>query len=318
MPAYRHGKYISQAIEGVLAQKCDFPFELIISEDCSPDKTLDIALEYHRSHPDRIRVITGNQNVGMHKNFQRSIPLCRGKYIAVCEGDDFWHHPQKLQIQVDMMESCPEMAFCHTDYDRLTRFRKRRNVHSAAYGPNRPALGDAYGSLLRTWTVMTATTVHRRTIVTDFMQSPFYEPTWPFGDLNLLLYASLRGRVGYLDLSTATFRKMRGSATNSGAKARLRMQQAHSECVDMFINAHPPASDIARKARATRRKRIYDAAFMVGDTLTMEECRRWLLDNDFEFDEGRHWRRARMIQMGWPHRLLAGARSIVNKHFSAT
>lgn len=102
---YQHGKYIKQCIEGVLSQKTNFPFEFIIGEDFSTDGTREIVLEYAKKYPDIIRVITADYNVGVKANGFRCIRAIRGKYIALCEGDDFWTDPNKLQKQVDFLEN---------------------------------------------------------------------------------------------------------------------------------------------------------------------------------------------------------------------
>lgn len=311
MLAYKHERFISKAIEGVLEQRCDFPFELIIGEDCSPDRTRSIVADYQSLYPEVIRIITADRNVGAHANSARCRNACRGRYIAICEGDDFWCCPEKLQMQVALMESMPRLSLCHTDFNRLTRFGLSRDVHRNSNVP--PAQGKAYESLLCDWTVMTATSMYRRDVIMEFMQTPFYTAKWPFGDLNLLLFASLQGDVGYIDRTTATFRKTRGSSTNSGFRARLRMRKALAECVDMYIDTHPPADPgVSLAAKSTRWRRVYEAALMAGDVSTMEECRRWFLGSGQQFDEGRHRRWLKAIRLRWPHGLITGIRSTVD------
>lgn len=282
MLAYRHGKFIEQAIRGVICQECDFDFELVIAEDCSPDNTLEIARKYQEQYPGIIRIITGPGNVGMHRNAGRSFQLCRGRYIALCEGDDYWHHPRKLQMQIDLLESDKEMMVCHTDFDRLTRFRRRTHAHRSRSRMERPAVGRAYLSLLRTWSVMTATAVYRKDVVDEFAQSPFSARQWPFADLNLLLFCSLQGTVGYVDESTATFRKMRGSAGNNGIQAALKMQLAAEDCVRYFFESHPVPQKDWIQVVALRKWNIYTPAYYAGRSDLMQECFDWLAANDFK------------------------------------
>ena len=109
---YNHGKYIKACIEGVLMQKTTFPIEFIIGEDCSTDETREIVFGYAKRYPDIIRVITADYNVGSKANGRRCIRACRGKYMAICEGDDYWTDPYKLQKQVDFLEGHPEYVFC--------------------------------------------------------------------------------------------------------------------------------------------------------------------------------------------------------------
>ena len=110
MITFNHERYISQAIESVLAQKTDFECELIIGEDCSPDGTRAICEKYAREHPHRIRLLPSERNLGMYVNSRRTALACRGRYIALLEGDDHWTDPRKLQRQVDYLESHPECA----------------------------------------------------------------------------------------------------------------------------------------------------------------------------------------------------------------
>lgn len=107
MITYNHEKFIGEAIVGVLMQKTNFEYELIIANDCSPDKTDEIVNEYINTHPkgNRIRYFSHKQNLGMIPNFVFAMQQCQGKYIALCEGDDYWIDPYKLQKQVDFLEA---------------------------------------------------------------------------------------------------------------------------------------------------------------------------------------------------------------------
>jgi glycosyltransferase involved in cell wall biosynthesis len=115
MITYNHENYISQAIQGVLNQQTAFPYELVVGEDCSLDNTRQIVLDFQQRFPHRVRAITSPRNVGGHQNAHRVVQACRGKFIAFCEGDDYWHNPQKLQVQVDFLEANPDYGLVHGD-----------------------------------------------------------------------------------------------------------------------------------------------------------------------------------------------------------
>lgn len=119
MRTYNHEPYVAQAIDGVLMQKTDFPIELVIGEDCSNDRTREIVLRYQRDHPDVIRVLLWGQNVGARRNSRKLDELLRGKYTAFNDGDDYWTHPRKLQMQVDIMEANPDVGLVHVGIQRL-------------------------------------------------------------------------------------------------------------------------------------------------------------------------------------------------------
>ena len=106
MITYGHEKYIEEAIRGVFLQKTNFPIELIISNDKSPDSTDEIVKNIIKSAPENISVnyIQHPENIGMHHNFTSALRTAQGKYIAVCEGDDYWTDENKLQKQIDFLE----------------------------------------------------------------------------------------------------------------------------------------------------------------------------------------------------------------------
>lgn len=110
MVTYNHEKYIKQAIESVLMQKTDFSYELVIGEDCSTDKTREIVIKYQNRYPNIIRVFLNKTNLSAGPNFIRTLKACKGEYIALLEGDDYWIDPLKLQKQIDFLDNDPEYS----------------------------------------------------------------------------------------------------------------------------------------------------------------------------------------------------------------
>jgi glycosyltransferase involved in cell wall biosynthesis len=102
---YNHEKYINKTIQGFLLQKTNFDIEIVIGEDCSSDKTREIINEYVNKNNLNIKIVTSENNVGLKDNVSRTMKACNGKYIAICEGDDYWTDPLKLQKQVDFLEN---------------------------------------------------------------------------------------------------------------------------------------------------------------------------------------------------------------------
>lgn len=113
---YNQESYIEQSILGVINQKCNFPFEVVIGEDCSTDKTLEICNQYQNRYPNIIRIIANKTNKGLLDNYFDTLLLCQGKYIADCAGDDFWTDEYKLQRQVEILENNPNIVLTYTDY----------------------------------------------------------------------------------------------------------------------------------------------------------------------------------------------------------
>lgn len=132
MITYNHEKYIADAIKGVLRQNTRFDFELVIGEDCSTDNTLKICRQFATANKSKIHLITSDDNVGFMRNAERVLDSCRGKYIAYCEGDDYWTDPFKLQKQVDFLETHPDFGLVHTGGDiyKAKEGKLIENVHN--------------------------------------------------------------------------------------------------------------------------------------------------------------------------------------------
>ena len=115
---YNHEPYLRQCLQSLVDQETNFPYEIVVGEDCSPDGSRAILKEFEEKYPDKIVPIYHEKNVGMCSNvFDHIFPRLRGKYIAICDGDDYWTDPHKLQKQVDYLEAHPECAltFHHAD-----------------------------------------------------------------------------------------------------------------------------------------------------------------------------------------------------------
>lgn len=107
---YNHEKYIAEALDGILNQKTNFPFEIILDDDCSSDNNALIIKKYVEKFPKIIKANLRKINVGMKTNVIENLKRAQGKYIALCEGDDFWIDELKLQKQVDFLEENPDYA----------------------------------------------------------------------------------------------------------------------------------------------------------------------------------------------------------------
>ncbi|WP_428305365.1 glycosyltransferase [Lacipirellula sp.] len=110
MVTYNHERYIAQAIESALAQRVDFPLEIVIGEDCSTDRTREIVRDFARRYPETIRPRLPAKNQGGSPNFVNTFAECRGKYVVILEGDDYFLNPNKLQIQADKLDERPDWA----------------------------------------------------------------------------------------------------------------------------------------------------------------------------------------------------------------
>ena len=185
MTAYNHAPYIGRAIEGVLSQRTTFAVELVLSDDCSTDGTGAICRDYAARYPDRIRLLTGDVNVGMRANYRRTIEACRGRYVAMCDGDDWWCDPLKLQRQVEALEADPACGICYTRV-RCYAQEEGRYVENYPMG----AGATTFEELLLNNTIPNCAAVVRRDLLAGYYADPELRPLerpWPLEDYPMWL-----------------------------------------------------------------------------------------------------------------------------------
>ena len=196
---YNHEKYIAQAIESWLMQKTDFDIEIVIGEDCSTDNTREIIESYWEKHPKLFRVITSDTNVGMMPNFIRTLEACKGKYIALCEGDDYWTDPYKLQKQVDFLEGNEEFVICFHQVKVL-----RNNFIIEDFITKDVPEVTVFDDLIDGNYIHTPSVVFRN-ILTDVTLPKNFVNT-PLGDFYLYLIISQHGKIKKIREEMAVYR----------------------------------------------------------------------------------------------------------------
>lgn len=221
---YQHSNYISKCIEGVLMQKTDFPFEIIIGEDGSTDGTREICIKYAEKYPDKIRLFLRDRSLS--NLYDNDVFVCRfnglwnrmsarGKYIAICEGDDYWTDIHKLQKQVDFLQANDDFGMVHTNYNVLYNSKNIIKHNTKRTIP----LGDVFKNLLingnhiATLTILAKTDIIKESDLTLFLPSIINK--WKMGDYPLWLNISQQAKVGYINDNTAIYRKLDNSASNS-------------------------------------------------------------------------------------------------------
>lgn len=116
---YNQRDYIKDCLDGILSQKTTFGFEVLVNDDCSTDGTTEILQEYEKKYPNLVKTVYQKENQYSKGTVRMLddllVPLAQGKYIAICEGDDYWINDNKLQMQYDYMEANPDCTFCFTD-----------------------------------------------------------------------------------------------------------------------------------------------------------------------------------------------------------
>lgn len=197
---YNHIRYISQAIESVLVQKTDFPFEIVIADDCSTDGTQEIIKEYKKKYPDIIRLILQEKNIGPALNSIELFKAARGEYIAYLDCDDFWTDENKLQKQFNFLDKHPDFAICFHNTNVIFENPKRKpfllNV------PGQKSIGTIE-DILRKNFIASPSAMFRKVVIDDL-------PDWfvnaPYGDWCLHILGAQIGKIKYFDEVMASYR----------------------------------------------------------------------------------------------------------------
>jgi glycosyltransferase involved in cell wall biosynthesis len=286
MMTYNHAPYIAKAIEGILQQDTNFPIELVIGEDCSTDGTREIVFNYQQKHPNVIRVITSEKNVGGKNNAQRVKEACRGKYIAFCDGDDFWHDPYKLRKQVDYLESHPECGLVYSSYDvyhcksqktvkDFIKYRKWQIIKN-------PKLTDYFLNLKkfggRRVGILTCTVVVRRNIIEHIVESdPYLHKSGHFlmGDIQIWAELINISSVHYIPESMTTYSVLEESATRSkNIKKVLQLQISGAEVMIYLCNKYKLPSNIRCKFEKNMNKDLLRLSYYTRDAELAENLRK--------------------------------------------
>jgi len=196
---YQHVRFIRECLDGILMQQTDFSFEILLGEDCSTDGTREICVEYAEKYPEKIRLFLHSRDTNIsingkpsgRFNFINNLRNATGKYIALCEGDDFWTSPHKLQDQVNFLEKNTEVSLCHHDMQVI-----KNGVEILEY---RIAENKDVTTLLdlgRENYIYTSSAVFRNYFQTEFPKI-FYQVST--GDYLLFLTVAENGDIKYLN-----------------------------------------------------------------------------------------------------------------------
>jgi len=243
---FNHEKYISKAIEGALMQKTNFNYELVIGEDCSTDKTKEIISNYTKSFPDKIKAIFNSSNKGMIGNFINVLENCKGKYIAFCDGDDYWVDPHKLQSQIDFLEAYTDYALVHTDFNMLIE-KKAKLINSAhkSFNTNLPT-DNYYEALLVNNFICTSTVCARTELVKKAVEkhiSMFYK--WLLADKPIWLELAKFYKIAYINKPTTVRRIIDESAQNSKDPIKnLNFFKSNFDIIFYFIDKYGCSEEI--------------------------------------------------------------------------
>ena len=149
IPSYNRADTVGQTIESIVNQIVNADIEIVIGDDCSTDNARQVLQKYKEKYPNIIRLIFHEHNIGLGANWATCIKACRGKYICNCDNDDYWHNPNKLQLQLDYMESHSGSNVLITDHRTHNRATGEIKEYKAFIDRSIP-LQDAIIGLLKT------------------------------------------------------------------------------------------------------------------------------------------------------------------------
>lgn len=233
---YNHKPYIEQCIKGFISQKTNFDFEVLIHDDASTDGTQQIILEYAQKYPQLIKPLLDKENLysrhdGSLMNLQ--IKMCKSRYIAFCEGDDYWSDSMKLQKQVDFMESHPNYGMCHTDFSLSDGSRRRHYTERYPDGDYFPGIIEHDNVMIGTLTVLfrkeTFDRTHKYYLENDFIAVD--KARW--------IELSKEAKIKYIPERTACYRILENSASHSPSiEKNIAFMQGSQEIREFYAHKY--------------------------------------------------------------------------------
>ena len=238
---YNQERWIRQTLDSILAQHTDYPFEVIIGEDHGSDGTRAICEEYADRY-ENVTLLPETENLGVTANWIRCVQAGTGKYIMTCAGDDWWHNPYKLKMQVDFMEAHPECVVCHTDIDELHEKEGSVIKNVKLSQGIVPPEGKIQKEILAGRERISAVTmcIRRETFGKYVPADEFARRRFPREDWPTLLILAAHGEIRYLPHSTATYRVGQESITRtSNYEKIISRAQKDKEMTEYLYSLFP-------------------------------------------------------------------------------
>jgi len=244
VPTYNHAPFIRQCLDSLVMQETNFPYEILVGEDESSDGTREICIEYAQKYPEKIRLFLNkradvayiNGYPTGRRNMLNLLKQARGKYVAFCDGDDYWNSAHKLQHQVDFLESNPRYGLVHTGASLLYEMNKKRVKNFHTYNKLTIPDGDVYEQLLQGYFIVTVTMMVRKKFVDQLLKWDEFDPyKYMMLDFPIALYVAYHSKVKFLPEIMATHRILSESASNSkNILKMLHFYQSQYELINFF------------------------------------------------------------------------------------
>lgn len=266
---YNHEPYIRQTLQGFVTQQCNFSFEIVIHDDASTDRTAEIIREYEAEYPQLFRTILQTENqyskgINIWKNLFTD-PTC-AEYIAICEGDDYWIDPLKLQKQVDFLEEHEEYGMVYT---KAQQYIDTTGEFSNIIGFKI----NSFEQLLMSNSIPTLTTVLRNSIYKKYDKD--IDPSmrnWKMGDYPLWLYIFAKTKIHFINQVTAIYRVLDNSASHpQDGKKMLDFSRSVQDIRAFFAARYSP--ELVELVKESGIRIMFEAACRARDRKMQEELR---------------------------------------------
>jgi glycosyltransferase involved in cell wall biosynthesis len=202
---YNHERFIEQALDSALHQELSLEYEVLVSEDCSTDRTRSIVLEYGRRYPERIRLVLSERNLRSNEVVARGIRAARGRYIALLDGDDYWTSPRKLQTQARFLDQHPDCALVFHNAEVVDADGRREpQLWTPEHRRRRCTLDDLWQGNF----IATASAMLRNGMLDEI--PAWYADMFPITDWPLYILQAEHGWIGYLDEVMSVYRLHEG------------------------------------------------------------------------------------------------------------
>jgi glycosyltransferase involved in cell wall biosynthesis len=224
VPTYNHEKFIQQTLDGVLSQQTNFEFEIVIGDDASTDNNQQIIQQYVDKYPNIFQAFLHKHNQGPKEpkefggrnNVLGLLKSCKGDYVALCEGDDYWTDPLKLQKQVDFMDANLDYSICHHNMTVIYEDGSPEHFFNEA---NQKSASSIVDILEDRWFIATAATLYRNV----FRENNFadWHSRAAAGDWALVIQLASTGKIHYISEAMGVYRKHRGGLSNVQSSTNL-------------------------------------------------------------------------------------------------
>lgn len=280
---YNHEPYLRECLEGFVMQKTNFPFVAIIHDDASTDNSVVIIREYAEKYPDIIKPIFETENQyskhdGSHRRIMNEAIRKTGcKYVAMCEGDDYWIDPYKLQKQVDFLESQPNVGLCYTDYNQQydqgaivpSMYEKQHQYRPVTYEQH----------LLKPGYLAPMTWLYRTDLMEYIQKSKIYSD----GTYAYMLEFMYNSKVAYIPEVTATYRTHDGSASApTSVQGLFRYSKGVFDTQVAYSEKYPCSDELKTKIMIRGYLDILPIAIMADQEDFVKEAQTYMESQGFD------------------------------------